>query len=81
MGMRFGTYTVRSLNTAGSLKTAASKLAKYTSELVAVTQVRWDNGGSQPADNYTLIYCNRNASQHLGQAFFVWKGLDWQLRG
>jgi hypothetical protein len=38
----------------GSLKTAASKLGKYKLDLLAVQEVKWDKGGSQPADDYTF---------------------------
>jgi len=36
VAVRFGTWTVRSLYMAGSLKTVASELAKYNLDLVAV---------------------------------------------
>jgi hypothetical protein len=36
MDMRFGTWNVRSLYRAGSVKTLASELAKYNLDLVAV---------------------------------------------
>jgi len=51
---------------ASLLETAASELEKYNLHLVAVQEVRWDNGGSQPADNYTFFYGNGNADIHLG---------------
>jgi len=35
----------------GSLKTVASELAKFTSDAVAVQEVRWDNGGNEPEDD------------------------------
>jgi hypothetical protein len=48
MDIRFGIWNVRSLYRAGSLKMVAYELAKYKLDLVGV---RWDNGGSQPADD------------------------------
>jgi len=45
--MRFGTWNVRSRYRTGSLKTAASESEKYNFDLVAVQEVKWDNGGSQ----------------------------------
>jgi hypothetical protein len=53
--IRYGTWNVRSLYRAGSLKTAASELAKYRLVLVSV-KVRWVDGGSQPADYNTFVY-------------------------
>jgi len=52
--MRFGMWNIRSLYGVDSLKTVASKLTKYNLDLVAVKEVRWDNGGSEPVDNYTV---------------------------
>jgi hypothetical protein len=42
MDMRFGTWNVRSLHRAGSLKMVASKSAKYNTDLVAVQIVKWN---------------------------------------
>jgi hypothetical protein len=72
MGMTFVTCNVRTLYGSGSLKTAASKLAKYNFNLVAVQEVKWDKGGSQPADNYTFFYGNGNAN-HFGTGFLIHK--------
>jgi hypothetical protein len=49
----------------GSLKTAASNLAKYNLDLV-----RGVEGGRQPTDDYTFCYGNGNANHHLVAAFF-----------
>jgi endonuclease/exonuclease/phosphatase family metal-dependent hydrolase len=59
----------------GSLKTAASELAKCNSDLVAVQEVRQDNGGSQPADDYIET---RITTQQ--QAISYTRKLDQQLR-
>jgi len=40
MDIRFGMWNVRSL--------------LYRLDLVAVQEVRWDKGGSEPANNYTF---------------------------
>jgi hypothetical protein len=53
MDMRFGTWNVR-----GSLETVVSELVKYNLDLVAVQDVRWDKGGSQPANYSTFFYGN-----------------------
>jgi hypothetical protein len=29
-------------------------------------QVRWDTGGTEPVDDYTSFYGNRNVNHHLG---------------
>jgi len=50
MDVRFGMWNIRSLYRAGSLKTATSELAKYNLDLVAAQE-----GGHQPADNYTFL--------------------------
>jgi hypothetical protein len=42
MDMRFcGTWNVRSMYTAGSLRAVAEDIAKYKLELVGVQEVRW----------------------------------------
>jgi hypothetical protein len=67
------TWNVRSLYIAGTLNGIASELAKFELDLVAVQDIRWDNGGSQPADDYTFLYGNWNAYHYLGTGFFVHK--------
>jgi exonuclease III len=42
--MRFGTWNVRSLYRADSLKSVARELGKYKLDLVGVQEVRWENG-------------------------------------
>jgi hypothetical protein len=66
MVIRFGTLNVWSLYRADSLKTVASELAKYNLYLVALQEIRWVEGGNQPANNYTFIYVNVNGNDHLG---------------
>jgi hypothetical protein len=39
---------------AGSANTVASEVAKYKLDLVTVQEVRWDQGGSQPVDIYSM---------------------------
>jgi len=69
MDMRFGTWNVRSPYRTGSLKA----VAKFNLYLVAVQEIRWDEGGSQPADKYTLFCGNGNPNHHLGTGIFVHK--------
>jgi len=42
--MKRGTWNVRSLYRAGSLKAAARELARYTLDVLGVREVRWDKG-------------------------------------
>jgi hypothetical protein len=56
MDMRFGICNVRSLYRAGSLMTVAKEIQKYKQDLVGVQEVRWDGGGTEPAEGYTF-YC------------------------
>jgi exonuclease III len=75
MSMRFGTWNVRSLCSAGSLETAARELEKRKLYLVGVQEVRWDKVGTEPADDYIFFYGNENANRHLGTGFLVNKGI------
>jgi hypothetical protein len=67
MDIRFGTWNVISLYRAGSPKTVASELAKYNLDIVVEREVRWDKGGSKPAD--TFLYGNGNANPHTEDGF------------
>jgi len=42
--MRFGKWNARSLYRSGSLTTVIRELVRYKFDLVAVQEVRWDNG-------------------------------------
>jgi hypothetical protein len=56
------------------LKTASREIAKYKFDyLMGIQEVRWDKGGTEPADDYTFFYGKRNADRHLGTGFFVYK--------
>jgi hypothetical protein len=50
----------------GSLVTVSRELAKYKLDLVRVQEVKWDKGGTEPADIYTFFYGNGNVDCHLG---------------
>jgi hypothetical protein len=58
--MRFGTWYVRSLYRAGSLRTVAREISKYKFDLVGVQDVRWDRGGTEPAGEYAFFYGKGN---------------------
>jgi hypothetical protein len=56
MDMRFGTWDVRSMYMAGSLRTAEKDISKYKLDLEGVQEVRWDGGGTELASEYTFFY-------------------------
>jgi hypothetical protein len=60
MNMRFGTWHVRSMYRAGSHKTVAEEILKYTLDLVGLKDVRWDRGGTKQAGEYTFLYGKGN---------------------
>jgi len=47
---------------------------------MAVHKVRRDNGGSQPADNYTFPYGNENTIHDLQRGFFTHQGMRSTIR-
>jgi hypothetical protein len=53
------------------LKTVANEIAMCKLDLVGVQEVSWDEGTSQPVDEYTILPGNRSANHHLGTGFFV----------
>jgi exonuclease III len=73
MDMRFGTWNVRSMYRAGSLRAVAEEISKYKLDLVGVQEVRWDAGGTGPAGEYTFFYGKWHENRELGTGFFVHK--------
>jgi hypothetical protein len=55
MDTSLGSWNVRSLYRAGSLVAVSNELSKYRLGLVGV-QVRWEGGGTEPAEQYRLLY-------------------------
>jgi exonuclease III len=80
MDMRFGTWNVRSLYRSGSFKTVARELRKYKLDLVGVQEVRWDKGGTERAEDYTLFYGAGNEDRQLGTGFLVHKRIISAVR-
>jgi hypothetical protein len=70
MDLRFGTSDVRSLYRIGSLKTVARELGKYKLDLMGVQEIRWENGGTEQAQDYTFFYAKGNGDHQLGTGFF-----------
>jgi exonuclease III len=54
MDMRFGTWNVRSLYRAGSLKTVSRELARFKLDLVDVQEAKLEGGDTEPAGEYTF---------------------------
>jgi hypothetical protein len=50
IGMRFGTWNIRSMYRAGSV---AKEISKFMSDLVGAQGIRWDNDDTKPAGEYT----------------------------
>jgi hypothetical protein len=56
MDMRFRLWNVRSQYRAGSLVTVLRELARYKLDLEGVQEVRWEGGGTEPAEEITFFY-------------------------
>jgi hypothetical protein len=69
MDKRFGLWNVRSLYRAGSLMTVSSELTRYKLHLEGMQEVRWEGGGTEPAEHIFLQKGNEN--HELGTGFFL----------
>ena len=70
-GMKIGTWNVRSLYTARSLKAALRELGRYKLDVVGVQEVRWDKGGTVREGDYDFFYGKGNDNHQLGTDLFV----------
>jgi hypothetical protein len=73
MDMRFGTWNVRRMYRAGSLRAMVEEISKYKLDLVGVQGVRWGGGGTETAGEYTFFYGRGNQNHELGRGYFVHK--------
>jgi hypothetical protein len=69
--MRFGTWNVRSLYSAGLFTVAARDLARYKLDLMGVHEVRWDREGTVTAGEYNFFLWKGNEKYQLGKEFIV----------
>jgi hypothetical protein len=60
MDIIFGTWNVRSMYRAGSLRAVAKEISKYNLDLLGAQEVRWDGGGTEPAGEYIFFYGKGN---------------------
>jgi hypothetical protein len=51
--------------------TVVTEISNYKLDLVGVQEVRWDRGGTEPADKYTFYYGKGNENHELGTGYFV----------
>ena len=61
-----GTWNVRSLYRAGSLKAAARVFGRYKLDVVGMQEVRWDKGGAEREGDYDFFYGKGNDNHQLG---------------
>jgi hypothetical protein len=73
MEMRFGTWNVRSMHRADSLRAVGEEISKYKLDFVGVHENRWDRGCTERAGEYTCLYGKGNKNHELGTRFFIHK--------
>jgi hypothetical protein len=56
MDMRLGTWNIRNIHRAGSLRAVAEEISKYKLDLMGIQKVRWNRGGTEQAGEYAFFY-------------------------
>jgi hypothetical protein len=46
--------------------TVSRELSRYKLDLVGMQEVRWEGGGTEPAEEYTFVYGKGNENHELG---------------
>ena len=67
--MKIGTWNVRSLYRAGSIKAAPRELVRYKLDVVGVQEVSWEKGDTVRAGDYDFFYGKGNENHQLGTGF------------
>jgi hypothetical protein len=71
LDIRFGTWNVRCLCTAGAIKSVVGVLEKYKLDLVGVQDIRWGMGGISNSRQLYIFLWKGNVNHQLGTGFFV----------
>jgi exonuclease III len=56
MDMRFGTWNVRTIYRAGTLRAVAEEISKYKLDLVGVQEVKWDRWRQTSRPIYIFLW-------------------------
>jgi hypothetical protein len=67
--VRFGTWSVKTLQRGGFLMAAMKEISKCKLDLVGVQEFRWDRVGTEPAGKYALLCVKGNENHGLGTGF------------
>jgi exonuclease III len=59
MDMIFGTWNVRSMYSAGSLRAVVEEISRCKVDLVGIQEVRWDEGGTEREGEYKIFKWKR----------------------
>jgi hypothetical protein len=74
-------WNVWSTHRAASLMTVLRELSIYRLDLLGVQEVRSQDSGTEPAEEYTFVYGTGNQNHELGTRFLCIRESSQQLRG